>query len=1206
MQAPPSSSTHDHLPEDVAAVWPGLRALTLPAAFVDQREVYGLANDAFCQWMARPRDAVVGHTVRDVIGLQVYERVKHHVRAALAGTADTYYRQDFLPDGSERWAKVSFSPVRDKGGSVLGYIALLQDIKDVKDLERAAERREEQLRLITDSIDMPIGYIDRSFVFRFSNRPSQLRLGHGEPDLIGRHVAEIFGDTVFEEVRPYLEEAFEGKKVVFERHADQYGLKRWTRTTLIPDIREDGSVAGAYSVVADIDQDYQLRHALQQKEAQLRLITDNVGAPISYLDRELRFQFVNKPAELWSGRPKAEILGRKLEEVLGVETALQVKQFIDRAFAGEAVVYERQAAWSVDGPRWIRNHLFPDIQPDGKVAGIYTLITDITEDHRLREALAQSEADMRRFADRIPIAIAYLDPQARYTFVNAAFESARGTSRDQILGRTTAEVLGQEAAEHNRPYRERALKGEVVNYERFVQLASGEGRWYRIQQAPDYDDQGGIRGIYVIAIDIHERKVMELALKESETELRTTMESVPYPLAYIDANLRYGQANSAYERYTGFSPQELVGRRLQDVFEPARFESALPSLKRALAGETFDVERLIPGVKGRPDRWLRIRYTPRFNDAGDVIGFYSAGVDIDDVKRAELELRHANSMLVSHFENTPLAVVEWSRDGRLLRWSPQAEKMFGWTFEELQSGAWHGWDMVYEEDVAHVRDIYSRMLSGQQRRVTSLNRNLRKDGRIIWCEWYNSSLLDEKGEVLSVLSLGQDVTARVLAEERLQHLATHDALTGLPNRVLLLDRLRQALARSRRSGLRVCTLFLDLDRFKEVNDTLGHRIGDELLREMSVRLARVVRESDLLVRLSGDEFMVVLEQVTDLDAPRMVAQKLLDEIREPSHIEGHEIYISASIGLSLFPDDGDDAETLMRNADLAMYRAKAQGKNTFQMFTADMAAHGAEMRLLENALRSAIARQELELHYQPVFELATGRLIGAESLLRWHHPVRGTLSPGAFIHLAEESGLIHDIGNWVLDAALDQMRAWHSAGANIRMAVNLSAGQFRAVHFTDRFREKLRRSGCPANLIELEVTETSLLQDAEVVGRMLAELRGMGVRVAIDDFGTGYSSLSHLKRFPIDTLKVDRSFVTDILEDADDAAIVSAVIALGQALQLEVTAEGVEHAEQRDWLAARGCHAMQGYLTGRPVPAAEFQELYLGPPTPLSSVSRDT
>ncbi|MBL8517820.1 MAG: PAS domain-containing protein [Betaproteobacteria bacterium] len=1312
---------HPSQPLDPAieALRPALDVLMLPTAYVGQARRYLLANTLFLQWLGRPADKVLGHSIRDVVGADMHARILPHIEAALSGRAVGYEREDHLLDGTERWAKVTFSPHRSPSGDVLGFIASVQDIKDLKDLEKQTRRREERLRLITDNIGLPISYIDRDFVFRFSNRTGLLGLELDERDMVGCHVVDVFGQKVFDEVRPHLEAALSGRKVVYERHAKRGEVSRWIRTTLVPDIQEDGVVAGVYTVVADVDQDFQLRHALERKEAQLRLITDNIDAPISYLDREYRFQFVNRPSEDWSGRPASAILGRTLEEVLGAKAFSEIRDHVDRALAGETVRYERRADWATGDPRWIRNHLFPDRQPDGTIAGIYTLITDITDDHRLREELANREADMRRFADRIPFAIAYLDTEGRYTFVNAAFESARGRSRAQILGRTTTEVIGAEAAEENRPFRERALRGEVVDFEREVTLADGRVRWYRVHQAPDYDAAGRIAGIYVIAIDIHEQKIAELALRESEAELRTTMDSVPYPLAYIDADLRFRQTNSAYQFYTGFTSEAMHGRRLEDVFEPGRFATALPNLRRALAGETFDVERLIPGVDGRPDRWLRIRYTPRRNASGAVIGFYSAGVDIDDmkrtelalreserelraamdsvpfplayidhelrvqavnapyahnmkmsreeligkslgdlfgaervvrarpnlarvlagevvdietrvqipriekepwyklrytprfnaegnvigfytaasdiddIKRTELALRHANAMLEYHFENTPLAVIEWSRDRQLLRWSTQAEKMFGWTHDELKSLKWDDWTLVYEEDEPLVRQTYERLLAGEQRRATTLNRNYRKDGRVIWCEWYNSSLVDENGAVVSVLSLGQDVTARVLAEERLQHLATHDALTGLPNRVLLLERLRQAVSRARRSGLRVCALFIDLDRFKEVNDTLGHRIGDELLREMSVRLGRVVRESDLLVRLSGDEFMVVLEQVTDLDAPRMVAQKLLDEIREPSHIEGHEIYLSASVGLSLFPDDGDDAETLIRNADLAMYRAKSQGKNTFQMFTTDMAAHGAEMRLLENALRSAIARQELELYYQPVFELASGRLIGAEALLRWHHPTRGTLTPGAFIHLAEESGLIHDIGNWVLDAALDQMRAWHAAGANIRMAINLSAGQFRAVHFTDRIREKLRRSGCPPSLVELEVTETSLLQDAEIVGHMLAELRDMGVRVAIDDFGTGYSSLSHLKRFPIDTLKVDRSFVVDILEDADDAAIVSAVIALGQALQLDVTAEGVESVAQREWLAARGCHAAQGYLSGPPMPAAEFAERFL-------------
>ena len=1301
----------------IEALRPAFDVLAVPACYVDRQERYRLANTEFCRWAGfAPGELLTLHTY-DVVSPDLYRMVKPYIDRALAGEACRFDREQRAPDGTVSWVQVDYFPQRDAGGRVLGFMAMMHDIQRLKDAERDLSQRERRLKLVTDNIGVPIGYIDRNYVFRFSNQPGLNALGLKEGEMVGHHIKEIFGDDVFAEVRPYLDRALAGEKTVYERFASyNHRPSVWVCTTLLPDRQADGQIAGLYSVVADIDKDRRLRSALEAKEQQLRLITDNIGAPITYIDAELRFQFVNQPSVDWGGRPEAEVIGRHISEILGDDAFRIITPHLKRAFAGEHVTYERLAHWPKQGDRWVRNHLFPDIKPDGTVAGIYTLLTDVTEDHKLRRELEakeqqlalftsnipgsiayldterryrfvnntflalhemtreevigktsreilgqavvdelqpyvekvmrgepaeyvrevvmrsgesrwrqvrlapdfdengkvrgnyvvghdvteerelrrrleQQEQQIRVFTENIPTVIAYLDASIRYTFANGAFMALVGKSREEIIGKTPEEVVGPTAAAHNRPYRERALAGEDVFYERLVTLPDGSQRWHRVKQAPDFGPDGKLRGIYVIGTDIHEVKTAQAALETSEAEMRHALDSLPYPMAYVDHSLRYRYVNKMIERYSGRTREELIDKDLVEVFDEERFAEVKPHWERALKGETVEVERIIRNVGGK-DRWVLSRYTPRHDADGNVIGFYSCGIDIDELKRVELQLRHANSMLLSHFENTPLAVIEWDRDQNLVRWSPQAEKIFGWKFEDLRERGYGDWTLVYEEDRAQVQALYERLLSGKERRTTSLNRNYRKDGRVIWCEWYNSSLVDEEGNVLSILSLGQDVTARVLAEERLQHLATHDALTGLPNRVMLQERLRQAIARTRRSGQRVCALFIDLDRFKEVNDTLGHRIGDELLREMSVRLARIVRESDLLVRLSGDEFMVVLEQVSDLDAPRLVAQKLLDEIREPSHIEGHEIYVSASIGISLFPDDGDDAETLMRNADMAMYRAKEAGKNTWQMFSADMAVHGAESRLLENALRSAVARQEMELYYQPVLDMQSSRIVGAEALLRWHHPVRGLLAPGEFIHLAEETGLVHDIGNWVLDSALAQLREWHGAGhTHLRMAINLSAGQFRAAHLADRIREKIRLSGCPASSIELVVTETSMLRDPEGVGLALAMLRGIGVRVAIDDFGTGYSSLSHLKRFPIDTLKVDRSFVMDVTTDPGDAAIVAAVIALGRTLDLDVVAEGVETEEQRSLLAAHGCNAWQGYLMSRPVPAEEFRTL---------------
>jgi diguanylate cyclase (GGDEF)-like protein/PAS domain S-box-containing protein len=662
-------------------------------------------------------------------------------------------------------------------------------------------------------------------------------------------------------------------------------------------------------------------------------------------------------------------------------------------------------------------------------------------------------------------------------------------------------------------------------------------------------------------------------------------------MTYIDRDMRLQFANKQLEAVMGKSEAALVGKSLLEIYGDTTFTEMGPTWNRVLAGENISMERMVEQTDGST-RWMLVRYSPRLDAHGNVAGFYSAATDIDELKRTEIALRHANWRISSHFENTPLAIIEWDAKFHVQRWSKQAERIFGWTEAEVIGKSINQWRFVSDDDAQQLEKVTARMLNGAESHATSLNRNYRKDGRTIWCDWYNSILRDDAGHVVSILSLAQDVTARVQAEERLIHQATHDGLTGLPNRMLLQERLQHALMRARRNGERVAALFIDLDRFKDVNDTLGHRIGDELLREIASRLSNLVRETDLLVRLSGDEFMVVVEGVTDLESPSTVASKVLAELRRPSLIEEHEIRISGSIGISLFPDDAEDVETLLKNADIAMYQAKAAGKNAFQRFSRDLAEKGTSMRMMESSLRAAVALDQLVLHYQPKVDLNTQRIVGAEALIRWNHPKRGLIGPGEFIHLADDAGLVHEIGDWVLDTAFKQMRTWQDEGIDdLEVAVNLAAGQFSASNLAESIIERIHRAGVNPNNVEVEVTETGMLRDPVGVGRILSTLRDHGIRVAIDDFGTGYSSLSHLKRFPIDTLKIDRSFVADVLTDRDDAAIVSAVLALAKALDLRTVAEGVESEAQRISLATQGCNSFQGFLFSKPLEAASFAEL---------------
>jgi diguanylate cyclase (GGDEF)-like protein len=471
--------------------------------------------------------------------------------------------------------------------------------------------------------------------------------------------------------------------------------------------------------------------------------------------------------------------------------------------------------------------------------------------------------------------------------------------------------------------------------------------------------------------------------------------------------------------------------------------------------------------------------------------------------------------------------------------------------------------------------------------------NRHKNGNLYYEEKTITPLKDDDGRVTHFVATGKDVTERMQTQERLQYMAQHDALTELPNRVLLLDRLKQALARARWHERIVALLFIDLDRFKTINDTLGHETGDLLLQQLATRFSSSVRSGDTVARFGGDEFVILLDDVANENDIRSIALKVLSALVPAFQIDDQNLYITASIGISLYPNDGEDSTTLLKHADIAMYRAKELGKNTYQFYSADMSARAFERLTLESSLRHALERNELRLHYQPVFDVESGGIISVEALLRWQHPDFGLVLPNDFIPLLEETGLIVQAGEWVLDTACAQLRAWHQAGwPQLRLAVNLSPRQFQAEgHLTNTLERNLKALCCNPHLLELEITEGLLLQHAASTLAILDRMQTMGLRLAIDDFGTGYSSLGYLRRFPIDSLKIDRSFVHDIPEDEDDSAITTAIIVLAQSLKLDVIAEGVETEAQRDFLRARGCHMMQGLLFSRPLPAEEITTL---------------
>jgi diguanylate cyclase (GGDEF)-like protein len=455
--------------------------------------------------------------------------------------------------------------------------------------------------------------------------------------------------------------------------------------------------------------------------------------------------------------------------------------------------------------------------------------------------------------------------------------------------------------------------------------------------------------------------------------------------------------------------------------------------------------------------------------------------------------------------------------------------------------------------------------------------------------WLEFILQWVMGLGMVVCLLEEERRTAVRASVQIEHLAYYDGLTALPNRELFIDRLSLALVQAHRDGKKLAVLFLDLDRFKLINDSLGHSVGDELLRGMGKRVHEAVREGDTLARLGGDEFTLLLPGIHSAAEAARISQKLLESVRQPFQLHGRELFVTTSIGISIYPEDGVDAESLIRSADVAMYRAKEQGRDRFQLYAPAMNAQAVERMGLEHGLRQALAQDQLIIHYQPIIEVASGRIHGTEALLRWRHPDLGLVPPDDFIELAELTGLITPMGPWILEEACSRTRAWQRGTRfYFSIAVNLSARQFQEPNLVSQVKRALRATGLEARFLELEITESVAMQSAESTLRTLTELKGLGVRISIDDFGTGYSSLAYLKRFPIDTLKIDQSFVSDIGTDADDSAIASAVIAMAHGLGLRVVAEGVEREEQLEFLRRQRCDHYQGYLFSRPLGADEF------------------
>ena len=692
--------------------------------------------------------------------------------------------------------------------------------------------------------------------------------------------------------------------------------------------------------------------------------------------------------------------------------------------------------------------------------------------------------------------------------------------------------------------------------------------------------------------NITERRRAEEALMQEQNLLRTLIDNLPDFIYAKDTNNRFLLANEALARRMGAaSSNELLGKSDSDFYPPdiaAKYAREEQQIMQSGQPVIDREEATVDATTGQV-LWHTTTEIPLRGQDGSVKGLLGIGHIITERKRWEESLRDSESTNRATFEHAALGIAHVAPDGRFLRVNDKLCAIVGYTREELINATFQ--DITHPDDLGADLDQVRQVLVGKIKTYSLEKRYLRKDRSIVWVNLSVSLVRADSGSPRHFISIVEDITERKRTEERVQFLAYYDALTELPNRALFKDRMLTAVAGARRRKEKLALLFMDIDRFKTINDSLGHAVGDLLLRSVAERIKGWARAQDTVARWGGDEFLILLTGLRDETDAAVAAERLMDAMHGEFTVQSHSLNVTCSLGISVFPDHGLGVDTLVKNADAAMYCAKEYSRNNFQFFTEKMNSEAKKRLTLEHGLRKVLERDELFLAYQPQMDVATGRIIGLEALLRWQHPKLGVVPPDEFIRIAENSGLILPIGEWVLRTACTQLRKWHEEGLlAVPVAVNVSAVQFRHENFRELVRKVLRETALSPEYLELELTESVLLSSVDVTLPVLQDLKAMGVRLAIDDFGTGYSSLSYLRQFPVSKLKIDRSFVQDVALNPDDAAITAAIISMAKSLNLRVIAEGVEDEAQMAFLREHRCDEIQGYYFSKPLTVDEAAE----------------
>ncbi len=906
--------------------------------------------------------------------------------------------------------------------------------------------------------------------------------------------------------------------------------------------------------------------------------------------------FVGASQALLSMAQHMELIGQTDYDVFPEGYADKYYEVDKQVFAGLTVVHQVQGMLRSDGkPGWVDNRQYPLRDVGGQIIGLLGIARDITDLKNAQLALAQSEQRLATIFNEVPsIAVQGYDRQRRVIYWNQASEALYGYTREQALGRQLEDLIIPPAL--RAPVIESVdawCRGgaAIAPGEMTMQRADGSAVEVFSSRVVQKDFQGKPE-MYCLDIDISDRKAAQRALQASESFLRTVLDEIPDPVAIKDHQGQFLLGNRTVASLYGTTPQAMVGKNDGDFGVP---QDMAQLMRNSALGIMAQGETQIVFEDSRDNQTGVIRHYRSVKKplcgADGQSQILVIAQDITDVIRAQQTVAESEQRLQQVMEIAREGIWDWHLPtGRVIH-NPQWYKTLQFAEEEMPETVEAFVGLIHPEDRCIVQQRLDQMVLHGATDYHSEHRLLRKDGAVIWVQDRGRVIeRNAQGQVLRIVGSFSDISAQHAHQKHLEYIANYDTLTGLPNRVLLSDRMQHAMAQSKRRGLQLAVVYLDLDGFKAINDCHGHAVGDRLLTALSVQFKASLREVDTMARLGGDEFVALIVDLPGIESALPLIERLLQVAARPIELDGTSMRVSASVGVSVYPQFEElDGDQLLRQADQAMYSAKMAGKNRYHLFDSEQ---GQTLRLRNDALQriqQALQRGEFVLYYQPKVNLRTGAVVGAEALIRWQHPQRGLLAPGLFLPDIENHAIGIELGEWVMDAALAQIDVWRIAGLELPVSINLTGNHLLHPRFTQSLQSALARyPHIKPGRLELEVLESSALEDISLVARVITECGAWGVGFALDDFGTGFSTLTYLKRLPAQTLKIDQSFIRDMLHDPEDLAIVKGVLGLATAFKRQVIAEGAETPAHCQMLLAIGCDLAQGYGIARPMPAQDI------------------